>query len=234
MYCKCLIIETDTASVLALKFFINTIEHLQLDGIYSSLSEASNHLATKHVDLAFLNINELTKTNTQSIKHQLYTSKIIITSHLNCFAQEAFSLNALDYLLKPINYTAFLKAINKFIIAELQSYKFNSHFNQDFIYLRSDRKMVKIHFNTIVFIESFKDYIVIHREPQTAIKVKQSLCSTACLLPKHEFMRVHRSFIIATSKITAFTKFDIELGERNIPIGRNYTHITALIPKSLG
>jgi DNA-binding LytR/AlgR family response regulator len=151
--------------------------------------------------------------------------KIIFTTAYKEHAIDAFELDAVDYLLKPISLERFLRAVNKLTqttFTHPEEISFISEAASGFIYFRSDRKMVKLFYDEILYIESIKDYIKIVREGNAPLLVKQSISSTEELLPPHLFLRIHRSFIVALQKITAFTNNDVEIQRMEIPIGRLY------------
>jgi DNA-binding LytR/AlgR family response regulator len=150
--------------------------------------------------------------------------KVIFTTAHKEFAIDAFELEAVDYLLKPITLERLLKAVNKIsdeYSAELKPEKIVD--NEGFIYVRAERKMIKVGYNDILYIESMKDYVKVVRSSDKALFVKQSISSLEELLPAHMFLRVHRSYIVSLAKITAVTNHDVEIGNTEIPIGRVYS-----------
>jgi DNA-binding LytR/AlgR family response regulator len=151
--------------------------------------------------------------------------KIIFTTAFKEYAADAFELNAIDYLLKPISLERFLRAINKLPNINISTPGSESPDNTGgFIYFRSERKMIKLFYDEILYIESIKDYIKIYRDANTPLLVKQTISATEDMLPKNLFIRIHRSFIVSINKITAFTYYDVEINKTEIPIGRLYKH----------
>jgi DNA-binding LytR/AlgR family response regulator len=151
-------------------------------------------------------------------------SKVIFTTAYRNYAIESYELDVVDYLLKPIAFSRFFKAINKFKNSvELPvSTMTNSEevIANDHIYVNVNKKFVKIKFAEILYIESIKDYIRIHL-PTNSIVTKDAISNFEDKLPS-EFLRTHRSFIVNTIKITAFTKVDVEIGDKEVPIGSSY------------
>jgi two-component system, LytTR family, response regulator len=154
---------------------------------------------------------------------------IIITTAYKEFAIESYELNVLDYLLKPISFERFLKATNKLENQTTEVIKplIDDSQNDVFIYIKSEKKNVKILLKEILFIESLKDYIKIHTTDKTIITQVQ-LSAIEQRLPD-SFVRIHRSFIIAKDKITAYTQHDFEIGKHQIPIGRSYKAVVSKI-----
>jgi DNA-binding LytR/AlgR family response regulator len=151
--------------------------------------------------------------------------KVIFTTAYKEYAIDAFELEAVDYLLKPISLERFLRAVNKLTQTTLKNTEdptAHEDIQEGFVYFRADRKMVKLFYHEILYIESVKDYIKIVREGNPPLLVKQSISSTEEMLPSNLFVRIHRSFIVSTKRITAFTNNDVEIDRIEIPIGRLY------------
>jgi DNA-binding LytR/AlgR family response regulator len=142
---------------------------------------------------------------------------------------EGFELNAVDYLLKPISFDRFIAGVNKVLQLNLQPANTNTQaentaeHNHPFLYLRVDRKMVKILFNDILYIESLKDYIKIVTANKTIV-IRHSISSLEEMLPKNSFLRIHRSYIVAIDKIDSFNGETIDIAENELPIGRLFKH----------
>ena len=155
--------------------------------------------------------------------------KVIFTTAYRKYAVEGFELDAVDYILKPISLERFLKAVNKVLqinlnaVAEpLSSLKENgAEANNLFLYFRADRKMVKVFFHEILFIESLKDYIKIVTNTKTLV-TKYVLYTLEEMLPKGEFLRIHKSFIVAVNKIDSYNAETIHISKHEIPIGKLY------------
>lgn len=155
-------------------------------------------------------------------KNLVQRPKVIFTTAYRDYAVEGFELDAVDYLLKPISFARFFKAIEKFQSHHNALEKGDSTFasKDDFIFIREDRKQVKVAFDDILYIESLKDYIKILMVDGHHI-TKQSMSAFHELLDSR-FLRVHRSFIVNSQKATAYTAEDIELDTIEIPIGQSY------------
>ncbi|RIA09527.1 LytTR family two component transcriptional regulator [Flavobacteriaceae bacterium MAR_2010_72] len=224
MLCKCIIVDDEPPAIHVLETYIESLPQLEIVGVCKNAFEAINLMNTEKVDLMFLDINMPKLMGTQLMKTLQHPPKVIFTTAHKDYAIEAFDLDAIDYLLKPISFERFLKAVNKFCNipqAELESVAQNP----GFVYFRADRKMVKVFLDDVLYIESFKDYVVIHRSNESPLRIKQTLNSVESVLPKHQFLRIHRSYIVSFNKITAFTKTDVEIGKMELPIGRSYSDV---------
>ena len=156
--------------------------------------------------------------------------KVIFTTAYRKFAVEGFELNAVDYLLKPISFERFLMGVNKIFQINLQPLngsqqlkESNPEFNHPFLYLRSDRKMVKVLFNEILYVESLKDYLKIVTTGKIII-TRQSISSLEQMLPREAFLRIHRSYIVAVNRIDSYNGETIDIAKNELPIGRLFKH----------
>ena len=208
---------------------ISGVEALELAGSCTNAVEALSFLQSNTVDLLFLDIQMPHILGTNFIRTLKNPPKVIFTTAYRKYAIEGFELNAVDYLLKPISFDRFLQAVNKIFELNLQSNtKNNSTDNhsepaQPFLYLRVDRKMIKVLFNDILYIEGLRDYIRIFTTSKTII-TKHLLASLEEMLPSDSFLRIHRSYIISISKIDSFNSDTIEIGKKELPIGRLFKH----------
>lgn len=221
MQCNCIIVDDEPPAIKVLASYVESVPQLTLVGTCKNAFEAISTLREHPVDLMFLDIHMPKLIGTEMLKTLPHPPRVIFTTAHKDFAIEAFELDALDYLLKPISFERFVKAVNKFCrIGEIKAPATAQ--TQGFIYLRADRKMIKIFLADILYIESFKDYVVIHRSADEPLRIKQALNSIENMLPRASFMRIHRSYLVSIDKITAFTKTDVEIGRTELPIGRSY------------
>lgn len=224
MIYKCLIIDDEELARELIETHLKQLDGFELVASCTSAIEASNILQQQPIDLLFLDIEMPVLKGTEFFKNLLQKPKVIFTTAYRDYALDGFELNAIDYLLKPITFSRFFKAIEKFkeqssiIIKETHS---NSPITEDdFIFVSKNRKKVKVIFDEILFIESLKDYIKIHLVNESHT-VKFSISAFEKELDTR-FIRIHRSYIVNRNKITAYTKNDIEIGKAEIPIGDNY------------
>ena len=219
---KCIIIDDEPLAVKVLKKHIEHIPKLEIIGSCTSAFEALNLLSKQRADLIFLDIHMPDLIGTQFLRTLTLPPKVIFTTAHKDFAIEAFELNAVDYLLKPIYFERFLKAVNKALLT-YDSLPQPSNTKEQFVYFRADRKMIKVLLNEILYIESNRDYGIIHMENARKLKVKLTLNHIEKLLPCDQFLRIHRSFLVSINKMTAFTKTDVEIGRTELPIGKSFT-----------
>lgn len=227
---NCIVVDDEPHAVKILKSYIDSLNQLKIVGSCSNAFEAINVLTNEKVDLMFLDINMPKLLGTQLLKCLQYPPKVIFTTAHKDYAIEAFELDAIDYLLKPISFERFLKAVNKF--CHTSSIEVGPIDNgPGFLYFRADRKMVKVFLEDILYVESYKDYIVIHQK-RNEIRVKLTISATEKMLPQNLFLRIHRSFIVSIGKVTAFTKYDVEIGKIELPIGRSFSKVIKRLTNS--
>jgi DNA-binding LytR/AlgR family response regulator len=227
---NCLVIDDEPPARDILKKYISGVELLQLSGECCNAVETLSFLQNNIVDLLFLDIKMPYILGTSFLRTLKNPPKVIFTTAFRKYAVEGFDLNAVDFLLKPISFERFLQAVNKVMqlninIAASTSTLAESLSDQShpFLYFRADRKMIKVFLEDILFIESLKDYIRVVTTTKVIIS-KQSISSLEEILPKDGFIRVHRSYIIAIDKINSYHTDTIEIGKKEIPIGRLFKH----------
>lgn len=230
---KCIIVDDEPPAIKILENYVKAVSHLEVVTTCKNAFETLNVLSNQKIDLLFLDIQMPKLMGTELLRTLPYHPKTIFTTAHKDFAIEAFELDAIDYLLKPISFERFLKAVNKFCqITNVDMAPVDA--SSGFLYFRYDRKMVKVFLDDIWYIESFKDYVVIHRENEPDLRIKQTLNHVENMLPENLFLRIHRSFIVSTKKITAFTKKDVEIGKVELPIGKSYAKgFVELTPENL-
>jgi DNA-binding LytR/AlgR family response regulator len=249
MKLRCLIVDDEPPAIKVLLSYVENMDNLEVVGACFNALEAMQALKQQAVDLIFLDIKMPRLLGTEFIRTLRYPPKVIFTTAHKDYAVEGFDLDAVDYLLKPFSFERFLKAVNKIggegktLPAETagsgaaasRSGVMASSFppasasptpagNGSFLYFRVDRKMVRVELDEIVYIESLKDYSRIVRTAQKPLVMKKSISSIEEMLPENQFIRIHRSFIVAIQKVTAYTQHDIEIGGQEIPIGKLYRH----------
>jgi DNA-binding LytR/AlgR family response regulator len=225
---NCLIIDDEPPARDILKKYIQEVELLQLAGECSNAVETLSFLQNNTVELLFLDINMPHILGTSFLRTLKNPPKVIFTTAFRKYAVEGFDLNAVDFLLKPISFERFLQAVNKVMQLNIQAMESPNPLNDadqshPFLYFRSDRKMVKVLLEDILYIESLKDYIKVVTTNKVIIS-KQSISSLVEMLPKDAFVRTHRSYIIAIKKIDSYDTEAIQIDKTEIPIGRLYRH----------
>ncbi|MGH2648019.1 MAG: LytR/AlgR family response regulator transcription factor [Ginsengibacter sp.] len=222
----CLAVDDEPPALDVLKKYIASVQNLELAGTCADAVEALNFLRKQIIDLLFLDIQMPNLLGTDLIRTLKNPPKVIFTTAYRKFAVEGFELDAVDYLLKPISFERFLKAVNKVMETSFkmtESDFIDQQHQNTFINLRADRKNLKIPLDDILYVESLKDYIKVVT-PSKNIITKQSISSLEEMLPKNNFVRIHRSFIVAINKIESFTSDTIEIAKHELPISRMYRH----------
>jgi two-component system LytT family response regulator len=227
MKIKCLIVDDEPPARAVLKRYIEEIETLELAGECANAIQAIIILQQEVIDLIFLDIRMPQLNGTDFLKTLKNPPRVIFTTAHSEYALEGYELDIVDYLLKPVRFDRFLKAVNKAFPAPDhkpaidQVVRTEEKKNESFVYFRADRKMVKVLLNDILYIESMKDYIKVITD-KSSIITKQSISSVETMLPEKTFIRTHRSFIVSVNKIKSFTNETIEIGQAEIPIGKLY------------
>ncbi len=226
---RCLIIDDEPLAIEILESFVQRIDSLELVGTCTNGVKAFDILRTEQVDLLFLDIQMPKLTGIEFLKVLNPSPKVIFTTAYREYAVESYELNVVDYLLKPIAFDRFLMAINKVIEPNAaadespQDLAGTSSVEQDaYLFLKSDRKMVKVYLKDIAYIESLKDYVRVRTITGNEVISLQKISYLEKKLPSDCFMRVHKSYLISLRKIEAFSATTIEIGGKEVPIGRSY------------
>jgi len=222
---KCLIIDDEPLAQNVIENYLESFSFMRLIAKCDNALIALEWIKKQKIDLIFLDVSMPFISGIDFMRTLRNPPAIILTTAHKEFAVESYELNVLDYLLKPISFERFLKAINKLNIDTSEIIKPGTIDikNDAFIYVKSEKKNVKILLKDILFIESLKDYIKIHTIDKP-IMTQVPISAIEQRLPDN-FLRIHRSFIVAKDKITAYTQHDLEIGKFQIPIGRNYKAI---------
>ncbi|MET3038444.1 LytTR family DNA-binding domain-containing protein [Chryseobacterium sp. NRRL B-14859] len=204
--------------ILALKIIENyagKIDNLYLEKVFNTQSDAQKYLNKFPVDLIFLDIEMPTRNGMDFYKNISQNTKVIFTTAYSEYAVDAFSINAVDYLLKPFSFDRFKAAVEKV----------KTNYDADdikYLSIRADYKLHKINFNDIIMIEGSDDYIQIHLANHSTITARSSLKNILEKLPAKDFVRVHRSYIVPVHSIKTIVNRSIHIGEFVIPIGETY------------
>lgn len=223
MILNCSIIDDEPLAANQLVSYVKKTPTLNLVGTYNSAISAIKDLREKPVDLLFLDIQMPELSGLEFAKLMPPDTKIIFTTGFDQYAVEGYNVNALDFLLKPIAYDRFLESVNKgmdyFSSVKMQK---RAHADQ-FIFVKSDYKLVQISLNDILYVEGFKDYVKFFLDGNQ--KPVMSLINMKRIdeyLPHPEFMRIHRSYIVHMSKIKLVDRARIVFGDEYIPISESY------------
>jgi DNA-binding LytR/AlgR family response regulator len=225
---KCIIVDDEPMARDVVRRYIQKISTLKLIGEFGNAIEATIFLQEQSVDMIFLDIKMPQLSGTEFVRSLRNVPKIIFTTAHKEYAHEGFELDVIDYLLKPIRFDRFLRAVNKAFPQKLQEVEVITSFASEenkpatsFIYLRVDRKMIKVLLDDILYIESDKDYVKVFTEKGFII-TRQTIASVEAMLSESQFIRVHRSYIVSLNKLKSYTAETVEIGNKEIPIGKLY------------
>ncbi|MFD2917930.1 LytR/AlgR family response regulator transcription factor [Psychroserpens luteus] len=220
---SCLIVDDESIAREIIATHLSKIKNIHIVASCSNALEAFNHISNQQIDLVFLDINMPEISGISFAKSINSDIKVIFTTAYRDYAVEGFELKAVDYLLKPISFERLKKALDTYfdIYGNVTDTNTSTHDISDFMFVRSDRKMIKINYGSIFYIESYSDYLKIHLEDQTIV-TRETISSIEAKLPKHLFLRIHRSYIISIQCIQSFTNEHININEQALPISRSY------------
>jgi DNA-binding LytR/AlgR family response regulator len=218
---SCIAIDDEPLALSLIENYCSKIDFLKLRKTFTKTSEASEYLNKFPVDLLFLDIQMPDISGTEFAKSLDNSKLVIFTTAFSEYAVEGFNLNAVDYLLKPITFSRFEKAVNKshnYLAFKNKKPDENDHS----IFVRSDYRLCKIPVRDIRYIEGLDNYVRIFIENSRPIISHISLKAINEKLPGNTFIRVHRSFIINSRKDISYSNRNIHLGEKKIPVGISY------------
>jgi DNA-binding LytR/AlgR family response regulator len=224
MKVKCLLVDDEPLALRVVESHIERMNDLEVVAKCRNAMEAFEVLKQHKVDLMFLDIQMPGITGLDFLKNLRHRPAVVFTTAFRNYALEAFDLDVLDYLLKPISFERFFQCVQKYYQYagnESAVYKPKEEKSAEHIYVKQGKKATKIPLNEIIYIESLRDYIRIHTDEEKYM-IKMTMCNMEKQLPENDFLRTHKSFMISVSKITALTPTRVFLGEKEIPIGRNY------------
>jgi DNA-binding LytR/AlgR family response regulator len=226
MKLRCLLIDDEPPALKVLTKYISSLKDLKIVGQCGNAIEALGVLRRKTVDVIFLDIKMPQIIGTEFLKNLSHPPKVIFVTAYRDYAIEGFELDAVDYLVKPVSFERFFKAVtklNRLMGREVATNAINELPNEAaFVYLKVDRDMKKVFVNEIEYIESWKDYVKIFLTEGRHFLVKRPISAIANILSDHKFVRVHRSYIVSLNKISGYNALSLHIGKSEIPIGRLY------------
>ena len=222
---KCIIVDDEPLAIEIMESYVSKVDQLKLAGSFRNAVSAFTFLQQHTVDLIFLDIQMPKLSGIDFLKTLKNPPKVIFTTAFRDYAIEGFDLEVADYLLKPIPFDRFLKAVAKVLhqpaTASQPGQAAKPEASDNYVYFKVDKKMVKTRMSDILYIESIKDYVKV-RTADREIITQQKISYLEESLPKDQFIRIHRSFIVNREKIDVYSATDIEIGKHHVPIGRNY------------
>jgi DNA-binding LytR/AlgR family response regulator len=221
---KCLIVDDEYPALALLEDYIHKVPGLELVGKCENATETLAALQAQEIDLLFLDIQMPDLTGVELLRSLHHAPQVIFTTAYANYALEGFALDVTDYLLKPFSFERFLKAVNK-SIDQLKLKKTaqsnQPDTNKDHFFVRADHKTMKINVADILYVEGLREYVSIYTKEKRIITL-EAMKKMELILPTNQFMRVHKSYIVALEKVDALSGNMLELKGKQIPIGRMY------------
>lgn len=226
MKTRCLIIDSEPLARDLVRSHIEKLENFEIVAECSNAMKALDLLREKPVDLIIIDIQMPDISGIDFLKSLKNPPKIIITTAYREFALEAFELDALDYLLKPVSFDRFLKAINKFYRNNSEDLKMMNSFpdlniHDTFFYVKENKRAIKVYLKDIRYIEGLSEYVQIYTDKKKVV-TKTSLVTLDEKLPAELFLRIHKSYIVSVPRIESFTASTVEITGKELPIGRSF------------
>jgi len=219
---NCIIVDDEQTARNILKAYISDVSFLKLINEFKNALEALEFIKHNNIDIIFIDIEMPKLSGLNFVKIIDSNAQIIFTTAHREFALDGFELNAIDYLLKPFSFDRFLKAVQKTIPkTTLNMPLSNSIKTSDHIYVKVNKQMIKVYFKTLLYIEGLSNYVKLYTNNGSLV-VYDKLSSLIDDLPSNEFMRVHKSYIINTSKIELYTNEYVEIDNKHIPVSNTY------------
>ena len=229
MKLRCLLIDDEPPALKLLATYITSIQGLEIVGQCRNAIEALGILQHNTVDVIFLDIKMPRILGTEFLKNLTQPPRVIFVTAYREYAVDGFELDAVDYLVKPVSFERFFKAITKLnrLMGQQSQTVTNSerHNPAAFVYLKVDKDMRKVFVNEIEYIESWKDYVMLYFTDGKHFLVKQSISAMENLLSEHKFMRIHRSYMISLNKVSSYNALSIQLHSKEVPVGRLYKQL---------
>jgi DNA-binding LytR/AlgR family response regulator len=222
---KTIIVDDEPLALDVLEALLGNVPHIQIEARCENAFEANEVLQSQKIDLMFLDIQMPQLNGIDFLKSLAHPPAVVFTTAFPEYAVSGFELNAVDYLVKPVSMDRLLKAINKVSDRLPAKQEGELEGSDQFFFVKADKKLVKINFDDIVYIEGLKDYVIIKTETTRVITL-QTMKSLEDKLPDQIFKRIHRSFIVNMNKINALDANEVEVMEKGqikqLPIGKNY------------
>ena len=217
---KCIIVEDETLAQDVIVSHLARVGRLELAGVYRNAPEALEALKTLDVDVMFLDIRLPGMSGLHFLRSLPDPPLVVLTTAYAEYALESYEFNVIDYLLKPISYERFEKAVNRIVDGRLFAQP-GKEGEPTHIFIKSNSKFFRVSYSEILYIEGMRDYLKVHT-PEYALITHQTMNELEKTLPGRQFIRVHKSYIVAVGQIRSIYGNSIELGKVTIPIGVSY------------
>lgn len=229
MELRCLLVDDEPPALDVLELYIDLVEGLEIAARCENALQAFQVLQHQSIDLMFLDITMPKLLGTDFLRTLRNPPPVIITTAYREYALDGYELDVVDYLLKPIPFDRFMRAVGKVMkpvdgstVPLIPKKETPRHSEAGFLFFRVDRKLVKVLTSDILYVESLKDYVRIITTAGKPLVVKQTISALEAMLPTDQFVRVHRSFIASAAHVTTYTPRHVEVAGQELPIGRLY------------
>jgi DNA-binding LytR/AlgR family response regulator len=221
MKLKCLVIDDEPVARKGIEEYISEIDFLELVAQCENPLKAARYVNEQTIDLIFLDIHMPKLSGIEFLKGLRHPPLVIFTTAYSDYALEGYSLDVVDYLMKPIPFERFLKAAQKaFEVHQLKKLGEEHKTHSDYFFVKCDSKYEKVNYVDLRYVESLQNYVIIHT-PTKKLITYMTLSSVENQLPKDQFLKVHKSFIVSIAGIKAIDGNEIIIGDSRIPISRN-------------
>lgn len=229
---KCIAVDDEPLALQQMKSFISKIDFLELSHLFGNAVDALSYIKQNNIDLVFLDIEMEDLSGIEMLQSMKKNPFVILTTAYNQYALQGYELQVTDYLLKPISFQRFLKAVNH--VFDLMNTQKNQQIDEtlysknryeEFIFIKTEYKLQKIEVKDILFIKSMSNYLIINTLKNGSFYTLMNFKEIEELIPSEEFIRIHKSYLIPISKINSITKSSISIEYENIPIGESYRQL---------
>ena len=224
MKIKCLLVDDEPLALEALVSLMQKIPELEITGTCQNAFDALQAIHNRKIDLLFLDIQMPEITGLEMLKSLVHKPKVIFTTAYRDYAVEAFELDVIDYLVKPISLERLIRSINRYhdrITGKSGPNHSVSETSGKIITIYADKKNHRVIISNILYIEGLKDYAMVHTENGRLI-TRQTLKNLEDILPEEDFIRVHRSYIVPFNRLDSWTSYSVQIKDKEIPVGRTY------------
>lgn len=227
MKTKCLIVDDEPLARELMRNHIEKLDNFEIVAECSDAMKALEALRNHKVDLMFTDIQMPQITGIEFLKTLKHPPQVIITTAYREYALEGFELDVVDYLLKPITFERFLKAVNKYFLVSsgnepvVENSTNGNAVEDSFIYVKENKKVLKLFLCDILYIEGLSEYVKIYTAGKKIV-TKASMANLEEKLTDCDFLRIHKSYIVSLRKIEAFTSSTVEIAGKELPVGRSY------------
>jgi len=224
---KCIIIDDEPIAIRVIRNHLSAFTDFEIVAECGNALEAMPIISTEKIDLMFCDIQMPQITGVDFVRSLAHPPKVIFTTAYRDYAVDAFELNVVDYLLKPISFERFTKAINNFMevetthVVSTRETVLDKKEEPDYIFLKADKKHYKVNLSDILYFESLGDYVIVFTVNKKIV-TKERIGNFAGNLPPEKFIQIHRSYIVSISKIESVGSGFVEINKKKLPVGRNY------------